>query len=182
MLGIVPRSAGVLSMVALMFSSGGTAAAAVTPPAPDTAQVASARPVDAAGAFTALADFSSLTTRDVGTRTCEFQVHGTLDFSGTVQGAVSGTTTALIHAPCAEALSNPPGTFRDVFRFEGAFSGTVEGVPVTGDLSYAGVTRPGGSIEAAIILRADQAKAELRTVDARIGLGGTYRGVAVTRG
>ena len=148
---------------------------------PDAAQAASAGQVDAAGAFTAVVDFPSLVTRDVGNSKCEFQVDGTLTFNGTLEGVASGTTTALIDAPCPEALSNPPGTFRDVFRFEGDFAGTVDGVPATGDLSYAGVTRPGGSIDANIRLRADHAKAELRTVDAQIGLGGTYRGVAVTK-
>ncbi len=181
MLGIVPRSAGVLSVITLMFFGGMSAATATTHQA-DAVQVASARQVDAAGAFTALADFSSLVTRDVGNSKCEFLVQGTLTFTGTLEGVASGTTTALIDAPCSEALSNPPGTFRDVFRFEGDFAGTVDSVPATGDLSYAGVTRPGGSIDANIILRADQAKAELRTVDAQIGAGGTYRGVAVIKG
>lgn len=167
-------------MITLTFF-GGTSAAAVTKHQPDAAQAASAQRVDAAGAFTAVVDFSSLVTRDVGKSKCEFLVDGTLTFSGTLEGVASGTTTALIDAPCPEALSKPPGTFRDVFRFEGDFAGTVDGVPATGDLSYAGVTRLGGSIDANIGLRADQAKAELRTVDAQIGLGGTYRGVAVTK-
>jgi hypothetical protein len=169
-------------MITLLFFGGGTAAAAVTTHPPDAAQVGSARHVDAAGAFTALADFSSLTTWNVGKRTCEFRLQGTLTFTGTLEGVASGTTTALIDAPCAAALSNPPGTFRDVFRFGGDYAGTVDGVPATGDLGYAGVTRPGGSIDATIILRADRAKAVLRTVDAQIGVGGTYRGVAVTKG
>src|SRR5688572_18766960 len=118
MLGIVPRSAGVLSVITLMFFGGMSAATATTHQA-DAVQVASARQVDAAGAFTARADFSSLVTRDVGNSKCEFLVQGTLTFTGTLEGVASGTTTALIDAPCSEALSNPPGTFRDVFRFEG---------------------------------------------------------------
>jgi hypothetical protein len=181
-LGIVPRSAGVLSVViTLTFFGGTSAAAAVTMVQPDAARAPAAERVDAAGAFAADVDFSSLVTRDVGNSKCEFQVDGTLTFSGTLEGEASGTTTALIDAPCPEALSNPPGTFRDVFRFEGDFAGTVDGVPATGDLSYAGVTRPGGSIDANIRLRADQAMATLRTVEARIAVGGTYRGVAVTK-
>ena len=167
-------------MVTLTFF-GGTSAAVETDHQPDAAQAASAGHIDAAGTFTAVVDFPSLITRDVGESKCEFRVDGTLTFDGTLEGVASGTTTALIDAPCPEALSNPPGTFRDVFRFEGDFAGTVDGIPATGDLSYAGVTRPGGSIDANIRLRADQAKAELRTVDAHIGLGGTYRGVAVTK-
>jgi hypothetical protein len=98
-------------------------------------------------------------------------------------GEAAGTTVALIDAPCAEALSGPPGADKDVFRFEGNFSGTVDGVPVTeGKLSYAGVTRPGGSIDANIALRADDVMATLRTVNAQLGVGGTYSGVAVTKG
>jgi hypothetical protein len=181
-LRIVPRSAGVLAMVTLVLCGGGPAAAAGTASLPQTAQVAPARHVDAAGEFTASVDFASLTTRDVGARRCEFRVEGTLTFTGTVGGVASGTTTALIDAPCPEALANPPGTFRDVFRFEGDFAGTVAGVPATGDLRYAGVTRPGGSIDATIILRADRAKAQLHTVDAQVGVGGSYRGVALTTG
>lgn len=178
-LGIVPRSAGVLSAMFTLTLLGGTSAAAVTTHEPDAAQAAPPGRVDAAGAFTAAVDFPSLVTRDVGNSKCEFHVAGTLTFTGTLVGVASGTTTALIDAPCPEALSNPPGTFSDVFRFEGDFAGTIAGVPATGDLSYAGVTRPGGSIYANIRLRADEAKAELRTVDAQLGIGGTYRGVAV---
>ena len=37
------------------------------------------------------------------------------------------------------------------------------------------------SIDANIKLRADRATAELRTVDAQIGVGGTYSGVAVIK-
>jgi hypothetical protein len=180
-LRILPRSAGVLSMVALVLF-GGTTAAAGTTHQPDAAQLASARHVDATGEFTAVVDFTTLVTRDVGKSKCEFQVRGTLTFSGTLVGEATGTTTALIDAPCADALTNPPGTFRDVFRFDGDFDGTVDGVPASGDLSYAGVTRPGGSIDATIKLRADNATAQLRTVDARLGQGGGYRGVAVTKG
>jgi len=167
-------------MITLTLLSG-TSPAAATTHQPDAAQPASARQVDAAGAFTAVVDFPSLVTRDVGKSKCEFRVAGTLTFTGTLEGVASGTTTALIDAPCPEALNNPPGTFRDVFRSESTFVGTVDGVPVTGDLSYAGVTRPGGSIDANIRLRADRAKAELRTVDAQLGVGGTYRGVAVIK-
>ena len=86
------------------------------------------------------------------------------------------------HATCAEALDpNNLGAFRDVFRFEGTFTGEVAGVDATGNLTYAGVTRPGGSIDANINLRADGAKATLHTVNAQLGVGGTYCGVAVTK-
>jgi hypothetical protein len=179
---IVTRAAGtVLSMAALLFVAGTSQATATTHQA-DAARIAAARQVDAEGAFTASVDFPSLVPRDVGMSKCEFRVPGTLTFTGTLAGVASGTTTALIDAPCSEALSNPPGTFRDMFRFEGRFDGTVAGVPAEGDLSYAGVTRPGGSIDANIHLRAGDVMATLRTVDAELGRGGRYGGVAVIKG
>ena len=177
---IVPRAVGILSMITLMFLCGTSVAAATT----HQAGVArgSARHVDASGAFEAEVFFNTLVTRDVGHSKCLFVVQGRLTFSGTLEGVAEGTTTALIDAPCPEA-TNPAnlGAFRDVFRFEGTFSGTVDGGPTTGDITYAGVTRPGGSIDANIKLRAAQAKATLHTVEAQLGVGGTYRGVAVTK-
>jgi hypothetical protein len=159
---------------------GPATAASATSAQVDAARQASTRRVDAAGDFEAAVNFASLTTRDVGNSKCEFQVQGTLTFRGTVAGTAQGTTTALIDAPCVEALSSAPGTFRDVFRFEGDFVGTVDGVPADGELSYAGVTRPGGSIDANIRLRAGTGTATLHTVTAQLAVGGTYRGVAVT--
>ena len=181
-ISIVHRAAGILSLITLMLLCGTSLATAATHPA-DAARVAPARHVDASGAFTAAVFFNTLVPRPVGNSKCEFVVQGRLTFSGTLEGVAQGTTTALIDAPCAEAL-NPAnlGAFRDVFRFEGTFSGVVAGVVVAdGDLSYAGVTRPGGSIDANIKLRADGAKATLHTVTAQLGVGGTYRGVAVTK-
>ena len=178
---IVPRVAGILSLITLMFLCGTSMATATTHQA-DAARVASARRINASGDFKAEVFFNTLVTRDVGHSKCLFVVQGRLTFSGTLEGVAEGTTTALIDAPCAEA-TNPanPGAFGDVFRFKGTFSGSVNGVPATGDLTYAGVTRPGGSIDARIRLRADRAKARLHTVTAQLGVGGTYRGVAITR-
>ena len=180
-MGIVPRAAGILSMMTLMSLCGAPVAAATTHQA-QAARVASVQNVAASGAFEATVFFNTLVTRDVGRSKCEFVVQGQLIFSGTLEGVAEGTTAALIDAPCAEA-TNPAnmGAFRDVFRFEGTFSGTIDGVPTTGDLTYAGVTRPGGSIDANIRLRADGAKATLHTVTAHLGVGGTYRGVVVTK-
>ena len=181
--GVLTRAAAGVVSTAALVSLGMTAQAATTTPhRPSSALTASARQVDATGDFQASVDFSTLVTRPVGMMKCEFSVQGTLTFTGTVVGVASGTTAALIDAPCPEALTNPPGTFRDVFRFEGQFSGTVAEVPVDGRLSYAGVTRPGGSIDATILVRAEGARAALRTIDARLGEGGAYRGVAVTKG
>lgn len=131
----------------------------------------------AAGAFGASVDFSSLQARDVRGNKCEFTVDGTLSFTGTVAGDAVGTTTAVIFAPCEDALASPPGTFFDVFRFDGDFTGEVLGEPTTGFLSYSGLTRAGGAIDATIILDGDHARAVLRA-DARVAVGGTYTGVA----
>jgi hypothetical protein len=151
-----------------------------------TVVVASAEPVPAelasasrraAGAFTAEVDFSSLVTRDVRGNKCEFTVNGTLNFIGTLEGATPGRTRAVIFAPCSAAITSPPGTFFDVFTFRGRFTGTVHGAPVSGDLTYVGITREGGGIDAKIILVGDRAKAVLRA-DAEVAVGGTYRGHA----
>jgi len=177
---IVARAAGILSMITMMFL-GGTSVAVATTRQADAAQVAPAQKVNAEGSFEATVFFDTLVPRPVGKSKCEFTVRGRLIFSGTLDGVAEGTTTALIDAPCAEALDpNNLGAFRDVFRFEGTFSGQVAGVNAYGGLTYAGVTRPGGSIDANIKLRADRAKATLHTVSARLGVGGTYRGVATT--
>ncbi len=170
----------IVATVAFMLPGGASVATTGTDQA-QQARAGSAQAADADGAFEASVFFDTLTTRDVGKSKCEFVVNGQLTFSGTLEGVAVGTTTALIDAPCAEA-TNPAnlGAFRDVFRFEGTFSGAVDGVAATGDLTYAGVTRPGGSIDANIKLRADRARATLRTVTAQLGTGGTYRGVVVT--
>ena len=146
------------------------------------AQEAAAQRIDASGAYTAVVDLASLVPRQVGSNRCEFEVQGRLIFEGTLIGEADGTTTALVFAPCAEATTNPPGTSKDVFRFEGSFSGTVAGVPTAGQLTYAGITRAGGAIRAVIRLSGDNARATLHTRDARVLVGGSYRGVAVTEG
>jgi hypothetical protein len=177
----VALAVGALSVSGLL-SLGSTAQASVTTHDAASAWTVATGQAQASGAFTAVVDFPSLDTRQVGKAKCEFRVEGTLTFTGTLDGEAMGTTRALIDAPCSEALSRAPGTFRDVFRFEGDFVGTVAGVHVEGGLSYAGVTRPGGSIAANIRLRAEGVKAALRTDDAELGRGGTYRGVVVTKG
>lgn len=175
------RAVGVIAAIVILFSAGTATSAAATTRhhrGPDAA----AQRVNASGDYTAVVDLASLVPRAVGSNRCEFQVQGTLIFEGTVTGEADGTTTALIFAPCAEATNNPPGTFKDVFRFQGSFAGTVAGVPTTGPLTYAGVTRAGGAIQAVIRLSGDDARAILRTENARVLVGGGYRGVAVTKG
>jgi len=53
----------------------------------------------------------------------------------------------------------------------------VAGVPTTGSLTYAGITRPGGTINAAVRLDGDRARAVLRA-EAIVAVGGSYTGVA----
>jgi hypothetical protein len=110
---------------------------------------------------------------------CELTVPGQLTFSGTLEGTAAGTTTALILAPCEEVAVTPPGTYFDVFRFEGEFNGTVADKQVTdADITYAGITRPGGTIGAIIRLSGDGTTAVLHA-DARVLVGGDYSGVAL---
>jgi hypothetical protein len=159
---------GVLAAALLAVSTvGGPAHAA---PGPATA---------ATGSFVADVDFASLQATDVRGNKCEFRVDGTLTFSGTLEGVATGTTTAVIFAPCADALAQPPGSFFDTFRFEGRFTGEVGGTAATGPLSYAGLTRVGGDIDARVRLNAGPVRAVLRA-DAQVAVGGTYSGVAQT--
>lgn len=151
-----------------------TGALAATHPA---AQAAGRGAQAAEGDFSASVDFASLQARDVRGNKCEFIVNGTLRFSGAVEGHAVGTTTAVIFAPCESALAAPPGAYFDVFRFEGDFTGEVLGEPASGVLSYAGLTRVGGAIEATVILDGDHARAVLRA-DAQVAVGGTYSGIA----
>jgi hypothetical protein len=72
--------------------------------------------------------------------------------------------------------ATPPGTFADVFRFVGDYAGTVAGEPASGPLTYAGVTRAGGTITAVVRLRGISS-AFLRA-DAVVAVGGSYRGIA----
>jgi hypothetical protein len=141
--------------------------------APVAAPAVAATP--AAGRFTVAVAFPTAVFQDVGTRVCRVSIDGTLTFTGTLTGAATGRLTALVLAPCSEAQSTPPGTSRDVFRFQGTFSGTVDGAPATGALTYAGVTRVGGAIDAGVRL-SGPSRAALRA-DAVAGVGGTYTGV-----
>ena len=155
--------------IGLLVPAGGASAAGV--------DASSQGAQNAEGEFVASVDFTSLQAVDVRGNKCEFTVNGTLTFTGTLEGAATGTTTAVIFAPCADALAAPPGTYFDIFRFEGDFSGDALGQPADGPLSYAGQTRVGGAIDATILLGGDDARAALRA-DAQVAVGGTYSGVA----
>jgi hypothetical protein len=136
------------------------------------------RVLTASGAFTAGLDVTSLRLQPVGSR-CLLTVNGTLTFTGTIRGTATGTTAALEDAPCAAVAVNPPGTFADVFRFTGTFSGTVRGRAADAHLVYAGRTAQGGAIDAGMLFSGG-VTAILR-VSARVAVGGTYEGVVVRR-
>jgi hypothetical protein len=152
-------------MLALAVAGAPTASAAATPA------------VRSSGTFQANVDFMTLTaTAAPNGRHCELAVQGALTFHGTVNGVAEGQTTAYVLAPCDEVLVVPPGTYRDTFRFTGTFAGTVNGSPTTGELTYFGITHPGGDINATIRLQGGS-RAVLRA-DATVAVGGTYTGVA----
>jgi hypothetical protein len=131
--------------------------------------------VAASGDFVAVVDFSSLELRDAAHDNCVLTVNGTLEFSGTLVGRATGTTTALIFAPCADVAITPPGTYPDLFQFKGTFRGTVAGRPaITAELTYGGITRVGGAITAVITLRGDTFG--VLRADAIVAQGGSYSG------
>lgn len=121
-------------------------------------------------------DGSTLTATPVGSKACRFRVDATLRLTGALDGSASGTTTAIIDAPCAQALATPPGTFADVFQFTGTFTGTVHGRTATAHTTYAGVTRSGGQVVAGLALRGGASAAAL--VQAQAAGSGTYQGHA----
>lgn len=138
-----------------------------------TAAPVAAAPTLVQGDFSVALDFSSLTVTPVGGN-CRLSVQGTLFFTGTLTGQAEGTTSALVFAPCAEVAANPPGTFRDVFRSELSFEGTVNGVPTSADLVYFGNTAVGGEIDALMILSGGPHG--VLEVAATVGVGGSYAG------
>jgi hypothetical protein len=130
----------------------------------------------AAGTFTAT--ITGLQPPQDRGANCLLTVDGVLEFGagGTLVGAATGTTTALVHASCGEVLSSPLGAFSDAFTFRGTFVGTVDGQPVEDELVYAGASRPPGDITATI--RIGRAATAVLQVDAQVGVGGTYTGIA----
>jgi hypothetical protein len=127
----------------------------------------------AGGAFTAIIDPTSFTFTPVHDK-CLLEVDGVLTFTGTLEGEALGTTRALIFATCADAASNPPGTFIDVFRSELEFAGTVGGIEAVSDITYQGITKPGGSIKG--MMRLSNGLEGLLKVDAIVLIGGSYKG------
>jgi hypothetical protein len=133
-------------------------------------------PVEATGEYDAIVDFTTLTLTPRG-RNCLLRVDGQLVFSGTIEGAATGTTTALVFATCSEVATTPPGTYPDVFKSELAFQGTIAGVPAEGDMMYQGRSQEGGRIEGRII--GSRGIAGVLEVDAQLAVGGSYSGSLV---
>ena len=137
--------------------------------------VASARAF-VSGDFTVAVDLPTASLQDVGASACKLTVDATVTFTGELVGAADGTTVAVIGAACSDVATTPPGTFADAFGFVGEFSGTVDGQAVDATLGYAGVTRAGGAIKAAMTL--SHGAHGLLKVDAQAGQGGNYTGFA----
>jgi hypothetical protein len=167
------RSRAVRATVSILLAAS-VAATAVAPPAAATPSPHKAQ--RASGDFVVGPDVTFGAPEDVRGNKCLLTVNGTLHFTGSLEGAATGTTKAVVFATCEEATAAPPGTSFDVFRFAGAFEGSIEGEPASGTLTYRGVTREGGHIDARIQLRGGDGWARLRTTDAVVLQGGSYRG------
>jgi hypothetical protein len=129
----------------------------------------------ASGDFVAVVDFTSVELRDAPHDSCVLTVNGALQFAGTLVGEATGTTTALIFAPCADVAITPPGTYFDLFQFKGTLRGTIANRPaITAELTYGGITRVGGAITAVITLRGDTFG--VLRADAIVAQGGSYSG------
>jgi hypothetical protein len=150
---------------------------AVRSPAPVLA-VAGTRLVPASGHFDAVVDFTTISLTPQGAN-CLLEVSGRLVFSGTIVGDAIGRTTALVKATCAEVAASPPGTYRDVFQSQLEFEGTVDGKPASAHVLYLGQVQPGGQIEGRLVFsRGVDGKLE---VDARVAVGGEYRGSVIVK-
>lgn len=152
------------------------------PAAPDLALQGGAasarRPIRASGEFAANVDFSTLTLTPRGAH-CLLVVDGELVFTGTIEGTATGTTTALVLAPCSEVAAAPPGTHRDVFRSVLEFEGTVGGEATTARVVYQGGVREGGEIQGHI--RLTGGVVGVLDADAVVAVGGSYDGIVVVR-
>ena len=136
------------------------------------------RRIATSGQFDALVDFSTLTLTPRG-RNCLLEVHGRLVFTGTIQGTAAGRTRALVFASCADVATTPPGTFRDIFKSELLFNGTVDGTSARANVLYTGGVEPGGKIEGRLVF--SNGVAGRLNVSARVAVGGEYRGSVVVR-
>ena len=135
-----------------------------------------ARPVQTAGTFDAIVDFSTVTLTPKG-RNCLLQVQGHLIFHGSIEGTANGVTSALEFAPCSEVAVNPPGTFPDVFKSVAVFDGTIADQPAHANLLYMGRVQVGGAIDGRFVFSNGVSGALDAT--AIVAVGGTYRGQLV---
>ena len=135
-----------------------------------------ARRTAASGDFLATVDFSTVTFTPRG-RNCLLEIAGQLVFSGDIVGAAVGTTSALVFASCEAVSTTPPGTFRDVFRSELQFEGTVSGEQAQGSVMYQGGVQPGGQLEGRLLW--SNGISGVLDVDAVVAVGGTYEGSLV---
>ena len=137
-----------------------------------------AGPIQTSGHFDAIVDFSTVTLTPKG-QNCLLQVAGRAVFSGTIVGTGIGQTSALEFAPCADVAAHPPGTFPDVFHFDGVFEGTVGGQPARANIRYMGRVQVGGAIDGRFVF--SNGVAGEVDVDAVVAVGGTYRGSVVVK-
>jgi hypothetical protein len=151
------------------------AAPAIQVHSPDLSAEA-ARRIATSGNFEAIVNFSTLTLTPRG-RNCLLQVEGELVFTGTIEGAGTGQTSALVFAPCSDVATTPPGTFPDVFKSELVFEGTVDGEPAQANLLYMGRVQPGGAIEGRLVF--SNGVQGVLEVEALVAVGGEYRGFVV---
>lgn len=148
-----------IALVALMFAA--------------TPSVSAAPPMPASGSFQAQIDFETLQLTPQGNN-CILEVEGALDFQGTLEGRASGRTTALVFAPCADVAESPPGTFRDVFKSDLHFTGTVDGEPTTAHIVFQGQVAEGGATRA--IIRLSDGLIGVLKVEGVVAVGGSYEG------
>src|SRR5688500_18350844 len=107
--------AGAATLLIVSGCADGRDTIALTDPtlsAQDDRSAVAASQVAVSGHYDALVDFSTLSLTPKGNN-CLLEVAGQLVFTGTIQGTATGRTSALVHAPCADVASTPPGTFGD---------------------------------------------------------------------
>ena len=97
--------------------------------------------VAASGDFVVAVDFTTVAVNDASHDRCVLTVNGTLTFAGTLVGGATGTTTALIFAPCRDVAVTPPGTYLDLFQFKGTFTSTVADIGPTPELQRSHLRR-----------------------------------------
>lgn len=170
-----------MGVAIVVIGCGGDAGRALTAPAARVdlatqAPAAAAQPTQTFGTFDANVDFSTVTLTPKG-ENCLLTVQGQLVFHGTIEGTANGTTSALEFGPCSVVAVNPPGTFPDVFQFDGNFVGTIAGQPVQSSVRYMGRVAVGGAIDGRFEF--SKGAAGKLDVTAIVAVGGSYQGQVV---